>query len=750
MKYVSDNQTELTADPNSIQDIYNITELENFKNSSDYEEIWNIAIDKWTRNWNFYREHLTNIILEKFQLNNKRQKRQTKEDYIELTGQNINGSAIGPQDIFIEHYNCDAEEITNVKYYELNKISTCKFKPLDLDMTKTEVQLLSKAQAVEIKAYAVAGTIKERVEWCSQHTNLIRANRPSYHVSDAQRTKILDPDEVRNELARLNLLKNTEYKPTRYNISFNYIANPPLQKRIEDLQGRIQFHLDTPTVPPYGRIVDDYTNPTWIPSAIKNAQSNCLTGVRKQNRIDILDWTLEIREVSLILNLDTEEISYMGTKLPCDLRKGECQPTPFTKATIVWEPQTHCQLFELIRFDAFMVKYQDRYWIETNIEWTTVREPDIQEKIQSNKTASIATRFEIYPIVEHECGSLQPLHKTEYDDIYVIYEYGFDMHTGQKTTRKKDKFDDEKFIKITPKQIISTHTRYEDEDNNQFYYGFINENTHLNMKMDLYKSNIYSRISLQAIEFYSQICEQTRNLRQLTLTQVQKNTPLLGYILTGDRSIFVKQEGVNVMKMYKCAKKSSPLYVPQTRERYDKIPILYKNRVQYVHQLTRQTYLWTKKVPCSHSNFDQLISIDTEGASRYRLTPYPVKVETMLNTISPEEIVLDNMFRKASLIESGIYSKEQLVQERERDLLHEYMRDREKPLQEAQSANALKLLELEQLGLLQTYKNYEQSLKWLRDLNINGYKFQIDQPSVNWKKIFDGAWLKDQIPTIFG
>ena len=172
-------------------------------------------------------------------------------------------------------------------------------------MTKTEVQLLSKAQAVEIKAYAGAGTVKERIEWCSQHTHYIRANRPSYYVSDAQRTKILDPDEVRNELARLKLLKNTKYKPTRYNISFNYIANPPLQKRIEDLQGRIQFHLDTPMVPQYGRIVYDYTNPTWIPFEIENAQSNCLTGVRKQNRIDILDWTLEIREVSLILNLDT-------------------------------------------------------------------------------------------------------------------------------------------------------------------------------------------------------------------------------------------------------------------------------------------------------------------------------------------------------------------------------------------------------------------------------------------------------------
>ena len=229
---------------NEYKHYINIDNITNI-NDTDYEPMWETAIDQWTRNWNFYTERLTDSIPNKFNLNTKRQKRQTNIDFIELTGQNINGSATGPQDIFIEHYDCDAEEITNVKYYELNKISTCKFKPLDLDMTKTEVQLLSKAQAVEIKAYAVAGTIKERVEWCSQHTNYIRANRPSYYVSDAQRTKILDADEVRNELARINLLKNTQYKPTRYKISFNFIANPPLQKKIEDLQGRIQFWSQT-------------------------------------------------------------------------------------------------------------------------------------------------------------------------------------------------------------------------------------------------------------------------------------------------------------------------------------------------------------------------------------------------------------------------------------------------------------------------------------------------------------------------
>ena len=67
-----------------------------FKNSSDYEAMWEIAIDKWTRNSNFYRERLTGSNLEKFGLKNKRQKRQTNIDFVELKRQNINGSATGP------------------------------------------------------------------------------------------------------------------------------------------------------------------------------------------------------------------------------------------------------------------------------------------------------------------------------------------------------------------------------------------------------------------------------------------------------------------------------------------------------------------------------------------------------------------------------------------------------------------------------------------------------------------------------
>ena len=83
--HISSNTTKFKTIPNLFIYNDNSKELEEFRNSSDYEQMWEIAIDKWTRNWKFYREGLTDSILENLQLNNKRQKRQTKEDYVELT-----------------------------------------------------------------------------------------------------------------------------------------------------------------------------------------------------------------------------------------------------------------------------------------------------------------------------------------------------------------------------------------------------------------------------------------------------------------------------------------------------------------------------------------------------------------------------------------------------------------------------------------------------------------------------------------
>ena len=95
-----------------------------------------------------------------------------------------------------------------------------------------------------------------------------------------------------------------------------------------------------------------------------------------------------------------------------------------------------------------MVKYQKRYWIETNPEWTTTQVHDSTQKTIMNGTKSrIATRFEKYPTIERKCGSPRPIHKTEYDNIYILYEYGFDMNTGKEITKQKYKFENEVYKK---------------------------------------------------------------------------------------------------------------------------------------------------------------------------------------------------------------------------------------------------------------------------------------------------------------
>ena len=57
------NNTKVNTNPQHFINT-KIEELDDFKNSSDYEAMWEKAIDKWTRNWNFYRERLTDSIVE--------------------------------------------------------------------------------------------------------------------------------------------------------------------------------------------------------------------------------------------------------------------------------------------------------------------------------------------------------------------------------------------------------------------------------------------------------------------------------------------------------------------------------------------------------------------------------------------------------------------------------------------------------------------------------------------------------------
>ena len=52
MDHVSNNITKFETGIYELPSKYTSPDLKEFTNSTDYEQMWEIAIDKWTRNWN--------------------------------------------------------------------------------------------------------------------------------------------------------------------------------------------------------------------------------------------------------------------------------------------------------------------------------------------------------------------------------------------------------------------------------------------------------------------------------------------------------------------------------------------------------------------------------------------------------------------------------------------------------------------------------------------------------------------------
>ena len=66
-----------------------------------------------------------------------------------------------------------------------------------------------------------------------------------------------------------------------------------------------------------------------------------------------------------------------------------------------------------------------------------------------------------------------------------------------------------------------------------------------------------------------------------------KNSGLAGYMLTGNRSMFLETHG-SLVWLYFCPLVHSPLH--RLNQCYDRIPILYEDQIQFCDPITRQTH----------------------------------------------------------------------------------------------------------------------------------------------------------------
>ena len=94
-------------------------------------------------------------------------------------------------------------------------------------------------------------------------------------------------------------------------------------------------------------------------------------------------------------------------------------------------------------------------------------------------------------------------------------------------------------------------------------------------------------LQLSEIQMLKNQCEQERTQILTILMLSLENPRLAGYMLTGNRSMFLETDG-SLAWLYPCPLISSPLHVMINS--YDKIPIFYKGQIQFVDPITRQTY----------------------------------------------------------------------------------------------------------------------------------------------------------------
>ena len=166
------------------------------------------------------------------------------------------------------------------------------------------------------------------------------------------------------------------------------------------------------------------------------------------------------------------------------------------------------------------------------------------------------TRFQKYHETNFACKYKNPLYKTQYSEILVEYDKGFDMTTGK---IKFDPYATHHLINEDKSYIpVNLRKNAGNPGGNSTYFGAIHYDIH--MKIDYTISRTFQEMSLSELETLHQLCELERTQILQSLALAVLKIPYAGYLLSGNRPSFLDYEG-NILWFYTCTKKVSPLYM---------------------------------------------------------------------------------------------------------------------------------------------------------------------------------------------
>ena len=158
------------------------------------------------------------------------------------------------------------------------------------------------------------------------------------------------------------------------------------------------------------------------------------------------------------------------------------------------------------------------------------------------------------------------------------------------------------------------------------------------------------------IQLLKNLCEQERTQILAILMLSMENSRLAGYMLTGNRSMFLSTDG-SLAWLYHCPLMRSPPHV--MNQCYDKIPIFYKNAIFFVDPITRQTYPDAQVQNCSDriKNLFQFDMVDEN--SWFSITPTPGHRKRPA-VFGPKDVTPVSRRAFGGAEDAGIYTRAQL------------------------------------------------------------------------------------------
>ena len=312
-------------------------------------------------------------------------------------------------------------------------------------------------------------------------------------------------------------------------------------------------------------------------------QTEGSTSDSNRNHFNILGWITRdtflphMQRTTLKVRMSTGKIlSDSAQVLPCALEELGCETTSLDPYAYIWDYPDDCELSVLQTEDVNMVKQGTKYYIISGPDSTTKLVFDVKNSPQKH------------------CGKPTVFYPTKYDSLYIaIISGGFDLRSGRNLGKERNGAT--QLLQYIPPTENNGFAQLYAYDPKHTSHKTSDEDMYLNMDYEMQVGTKLDYLFFQSsrllqaseIQHLKNQCEQERTQILNILMLSLENPRLAGYMVTGNRSMFLETDG-SLAWLYHCPLVHSPLHT--MNQCYDRIQILYEGQIQFVGPITRQTY----------------------------------------------------------------------------------------------------------------------------------------------------------------